>query len=360
MVGVLVLRQLHTPTRHTGLWWVGPGKHPPHPLPLATPPAPSRAALDRITYIVFSFSFHSISMCNRTMLVAYAALLALVAAVATSALRARNEEYKRQWARAAYMHAKSELPPGKVSKNKLLRLAVAFYRKSFRRYPSSDEALRQFIWRWGRDKRAHLVDLPRWAQRSMMTDAECEQCIQEIRAGYSMGDVKFGFVTLDDAATRKHPDLTYICPTVHKCRRRYNTSHGMMDRLKAFDPKFTHITVRHVDPLTPKLKARRVRECRTLLSQGLERRKRTFYIDAKTLLVSPKSHQVIGYKEDMEKYGMLPVGGAKWRGVVTKQRALIKIQIYCMVNWHGGVCGMWVCQGSTGVADVYEVGVLWE
>jgi hypothetical protein len=130
----------------------------------------------------------------------------------------------------------------------------------------------------------------------------------------------------------------------------------MTERLKAYDPKFTHFLVRPIDPLTPKLKARRVREARTLLSQGLARRKRTFYIDAKTLLVTPTTHQVIGYKEDMEKYGLEPIGGAKWRGVVTGQRALTKIQFYCMVNWHVGVCGFWVCQGSSGVAPVYQVG----
>ncbi len=294
----------------------------------------------------------------RTMLLEFAALLALIAALATVAANTRHTLREREQAKIAYTVGRCKCNGRRPSRNEVLNHAVPWYRSHMPYYPGSNEALRQFILRWGRDVRPVLTDLHRSVQRSLMSDAECKQCIEEIRAGYYKGDVLFGFSSLDHAANHRRTDGRFSCPMVHDCRKRYQgrNSHGMMDRLRAFDPKLTHFKATPSDPLTPELMARRVCEARILLSQGLERRKRTFYLDAKTLLVCPTSHQVIGYKEDMEKYGHPPVGGARWKGVVTEQKGLIKIQFYCMVNWHGGVCGFWVCQGSTGVADVFEVG----
>lgn len=294
-----------------------------------------------------------------------AALLALVAVLVTAAKATQNTKHRseeeRDVARQVYFRARNHFLERNPDENDVLHQAVLLWKEDYG-WDSSDAALRQFIARWAHDTRpAPLTDRSRDIRRSPMSDAECEKCIEEIRRGHWEGEQLFGFHTLDAAANHTGPDGKPTCPTVHECRQRYHSSssHGMFDRLKDFDSDLTHFLERPADPLTPKLKNRRVRESRTLLSQGLERRKRTFYIDAKTLLVRPEAHQVIGYKEDMEKFGHPSESGAEWRGIVGQKKTVIKIQFYCMVNWYGGVCGLWICQGSTGVAPVYMVSDLW-
>lgn len=236
-----------------------------------------------------------------------------------------------------------------------MRLAAELYLQE-RTWSRGEKALQLFCCRWGSEKTETVRDAPRAHVPDKMTDAECEACINELRAGWTTtwGEHRW-FITLDHAAAMRNGS-GWQCPTLHAMRQRYSDTHpeGMWARLRRYDPQLKEFSLHPREALSDVLKQERINACRFYLRQPLSFFKRIFFFDAKTIYVCAATQKVIGYSQDVDgrTYCATPI---YYYNGITHTKELIKVQFYSMVNWYGGMCGFWICQGSTRVAPVYKV-----
>jgi hypothetical protein len=154
-----------------------------------------------------------------------------------------------------------------------------------------------------------------------------------------------------------------MCPTVAMCRERYHSDRddGMWQRLLRYDSNLVHIKPVTKPVLSEAVKAQRVYTCDAYL-RALEQDPyllhRYFYIDQKTFLIAPKLGWVIGYKTDREDW-VASIDNVTHFNAITHKDEIVEVHTYTMVNWHGGVCGFRICQGTTGTPQTYRASVIY-
>lgn len=256
---------------------------------------------------------------------------------------ARHTPQERHQAKMAYAEARGRLIGRGVryTDSDLLSEACHVYEERHG-WSSSKKALREFMVRWQKEHPGiDLEDTHRSGPPRHMTDAECEQCIGELRAGYTNKKGKFRlFRSLDEAAK--------CCPIVAICRARYSPrdESGMWKRLTAYDKDLIRIKCRCVSVMRPAVKEQRVAASLFFLEKGLEYAKNEFFIDEKTMLLHPKGGHAIGYKKDGLGF-VIETESIDYYDKISHKRDLIKVKFYSMVNYWGGVCGFYVSQAST-------------
>lgn len=214
-------------------------------------------------------------------------------------------------------------------------------------------ALREFINRWAlKHEFGDVHDIPH-GRPCEMTPEEIKGCIEELRGGYKIGGKKHLFSSLDHAAE------SGICPTVKLCRARYSphNSSGMWERLHKSDPKLIHLKPTAKKPMSPAIKAERVKCCKFYLDKfdnDFEYFKRIFYIDQKTIKMHPEAGWCIAYRDDRDDW-VVELDDVRGRSVITGKSEVIKVEFYAMVNWHGGLVAFQVCQGTTGQPLKFKV-----
>jgi len=283
-------------------------------------------------------------------------LLLWVLVAATVKLRSRHRDDARWTAVQAFYMAKGRLTANNrnPTDNEILNLAVELYKKE-RTWHCGERALKEFIVRMLDRPLPPIPDKRRARLGPNMTDRECAMCIRELRNGFLVYGKKHLYSSLDHAAQMRD-----LCPTVAKCRLRYSPddSYGMWRRLREYDPDLLHIKPTSRATLSPKTLAERARLSAWYLQQIAEDEdflKRIFFIDQKTITVHPETGTVIGYKRDRDglvAYNDNPVVF----NPITGKKEVLHIEFYAMVNWHSGLCGFIVCQGTTGEPRVYRVG----
>jgi len=214
------------------------------------------------------------------------------------------------------------------------------------------EALKAFIRRYATiDFDRPFKDKPRRHAPSRIPDEDCEKCIRELRAGYTIGSNTYLFEDLDQAAM--------LCPTVSKYRALFSDCHqeGMWQCLCRYDPGLKHYKQTVKPILSDSIKQHRVQCCLSNLNE-LKRDpdflKRVFWIDGSTFMMVPVAGTVIGHKDD--KWGSLVAADpVYYYNCITHHRDIVKVVVYVMVNWYVGVCGYWMVQGTTGKDLMYRV-----
>jgi hypothetical protein len=194
------------------------------------------------------------------------------------------------------------------------------------------------------------ADMPRGRPEPYMSDAECRKCIAELRKGYWESDRHWHFATLRHAANNKQE-----CPTIAECIKRYspNTEDGMWRRLRRYDPNLIHITtpVKHV--LTPAQMEARLGVARFYSRQNLSYFHRIFQVDAKSMRFCPTTGYAIGYVGDTNH--SVQMEPATYYNHEAHKLEIVTAKFYAMANFHAGVCGFHVCQGTTGFKPKYMV-----
>lgn len=276
--------------------------------------------------------------------------------------RPRHTEEERDWARQAYYEALGSLKARGLGTHpsQVAALAVQLYSEKHD-HSMSAKALREFILWWAvENTRPDFRDAPRKGRETFMSDEECRQCIDELRRGYIVDGKRFLYHSLEHAAGQ--PER---CRTVAMCRQRYSQKHttGMWARLVKYDPKLKHIRPVRKAPLSAATMANRVSSCQfylDLMEDSLQTLidylKRVFFIDAKTVIFVPKSGTVIGYMDDRDGY-IVEVPAMKAKSLITHKDEVVTVKFYGMANWHAGVCGFKVCQGTTGLDLKYKASI---
>ena len=277
-----------------------------------------------------------------------------VAAVAMAlVLSGRHPPVERMWAHDCYMMAEGALRDrGRPYYERDVVCRAADIYIDMHGWKGSRKVLLEFIRRYAVvDPDRPLRDKPRPGLEPRMTDEECEQCINELRAGYPVGGHRELFRSLNHAASM--PDL---CPTVAACRKRYSKEYedGMWARLRKYDPGLRKYKQTPKHRLTPDEKQQRVACSKWLLAQGLAYLKRIFFIDAKTIYVSVQGGYVIGHKADRSAM-YREVDAVYYYNCITHTKDLIRIEFYAMANYYGGVCGFRATQGTTGAKLKFKV-----
>lgn len=210
-----------------------------------------------------------------------------------------------------------------------------------------------FIKRWAtRTEPPHFSDRSRGHAQELMSDEECRKCIEELRRGYDANGRHWSYTSLDHAAQPEHHER---CPTVAACRCRYGDhEYSMFRRLQQFDPELIHVKPKTRHPLTPAIMLDRCNTSRFYLAQDEEYFQRVFYIDQKVFLMHPENGMVIGYAADKDEY-VTEIDDITFYNVATRKTELVRVEVYAMVNYHGGLCGWHVCHGTSGDNRVYLV-----
>jgi hypothetical protein len=68
----------------------------------------------------------------------------------------------------------------------------------------------------------------------------------------------------------------------------------------------------------------------------------------------PESGMVIGYAKDKEEY-VAENEDITYYNVATRRSELVRVEVYAMVNYHGGLCGWHKCHGTAGDTRSYLV-----
>lgn len=256
---------------------------------------------------------------------------------------ARHTAKERYGAKMAYAEARGRLIGRGVryTDSDLLSEACHVYEEQHG-WSSSKKALREFMVRWQKEHPGWDVeDAHRPGPPPHMTDAECEQCIRELRAGYVTRRGRFRlFKSLDEAAR--------YWPTVAMCRARYSHTDesGMWKRLIAYDKDLIRIKTRVVNEMQPKVLEQRVSSSLFFLGKGMQYAKNEFFIDEKTILMHPRAGHAIGYKKDGLGF-VIETDPIDYYDKISHKRDMIKVKFYSMVNYYGGVCGFYVSQATT-------------
>jgi hypothetical protein len=263
----------------------------------------------------------------------------------------RHTDEEKWTACKAYWRAKGVLEASgqQDDETKVLNLAADYF------MDGSDggwsiRAVREFIQRWAnRTQPPHFSDRQRGHAQEVMSDEECRLCIEELRKGYVVNGKHWYYSSLRHAS--QHPDL---CPTVAACRMRYseNRDYSMFRRLQQFDPQLIHIKPKTKHPLTPEVMQQRCETSAWYLQQDPEYFERVFFIDQKVFLMHPETGLVIGYGEDKNEY-VAETDDITFYNIATRRSELVRVEVYGMVNYHGGLCGWHVCHGTTGDNRVY-------
>lgn len=271
---------------------------------------------------------------------------------------ARHTEVERSYARNAYHYARGYLAGSGRSNHhpsEVLRYAAANYQAEHGDWPKGERDLREFIHRWAvLHPGPSFRDTDRPGAIPRMTDAECKLCVQELRRGYEDEDGKFRlYISLDHAA-----EFPNRCPTIAECRARYadHDEWGMWRRLLSHDPNLYRFQPRLVHNMHPKVMAERVAASRFYREQGLAYRTRIFYIDTHTIIFHPKSGWVIGYRKDGAGH-YIEDSDIRCYDNITHKSDTVRVNFYSMINYYGGVCGFFLCQGTTGLPYKYKASV---
>lgn len=203
----------------------------------------------------------------------------------------------------------------------------------------------RFIRRWG--GAAELGDAPRAGRAPWLGDDECKEIITFIRKGtYN-----------PDGTHRPYTDIQEVCernPFINAMRLHagYATPRSFFKRLRRVDPGLRRRKVVLKPYLEPHTKEERVEDCKWYL--GIRKTQphylhRLFFLDAKTLYCSPVGGYAIVHEKDMEQKYQTD------KQLKKSFKNAKKIKFYCCVNWHVGVVGFWVCQGTTSWPLVYRV-----
>lgn len=255
-------------------------------------------------------------------------------------------------ARRAYDRAlgRVEQGGGTVKETEVLREACDIFRET-REWGKGKKALSKFIARWAHRDGSSFGDLARAHTPARMTDEECQACVEELRVGYTLGNKTFLYLSLTHAA--KKGDL---CPHMAECRRRYaaNSDLGMWRRLRAYDPNLYHGIPKSLPPMKPATLQQRVDACSFLLGQDPEYFRRVFWIDEKSIIMTPAPRSAIGHSLYPHDFYMACKPITVYNKHL-KRNEQVKVSFYAMVNYHAGVCGFRLCQATTGQEKKYKV-----
>jgi len=240
-----------------------------------------------------------------------------------------------------------------VSHEEILELAVEHYMKKYPEVFPNKRACRAGIRRWveKHSSPSDFRDTPGPGQPSFVTDDECQQCIDELKAGYYDDHGHFWlYQSLTEAANLGR------CPKVAECLERYSHADqsSLWRRLRQYDPQLVHFKPRRSHQYDPRLLKERHDAARTLNGWDFLKRWRVFFIDEKLVLFIPKIGTYIGYMGDDGEI-FIEVDDPKWYNKISHTSELVKVQFYSMVNWYAGVCGFELCQSTTGMTKKYKV-----
>ena len=267
--------------------------------------------------------------------------------------RGRHSNKDKWEACKAYWMAKGELAASGQDgdESKVMKLAtdkfLLCYNGGMQRHNANE-----FIKRWAtRGEPPNFSDRWRGHNQEVITDEQCSMCIAELRKGYYANGKHWWFTSLNHAAQRSE-----LCPTVALCRALYSADHeySMFRRLQEFDPLLIHLKPKTRHPLTPKIMEERCATSSFYLTQDKEFFERVFYIDQKVFLMHPASGMVIGYEADRDEY-VTEIDDITFYNIATRKTELVRVEVYAMVNYHGGLCGWHVCHGTSGDDRVYLV-----
>lgn len=209
----------------------------------------------------------------------------------------------------------------------------------------------RFIKEWSaRVARTGIVaDAPGRGRKSKLTPDMCKEAIAILTGGYESEGMVWPFADVRDAE-RRSARLRHIMAKAGV------SASTLWRRCVAFDKDLTRKVLHFKPQLTPEQKRARVDACKYLLD--MEGRlpdylKRTFWIDAKKMYMTPRKKKVICRSRQPA-----PFVGHEMKNF--KKQNQVVVHYYAVVNYFAGPVLYVEVSGTTGLQSKYKVRILHE